>query len=70
MRDRAPNPFYRMLGQTHVNGWSCVIASQNEGSTGYIFRFSALNVEIDESGEQTKFGSPVAAVTTYRANFE
>ena len=39
VRDRAPNPFYRMLGQTHVNGWSCVIASQNEGSTSYIFPF-------------------------------
>ena len=37
MRDRAPGPFYRMLGQTHVNGWSRVIASQNGGSTGYIF---------------------------------
>ena len=29
--------FYRMLGQTHVNGWSRVIASQNGGSTSYIF---------------------------------
>ena len=38
VRDRALGPlFYRMLGQTHVNGWSCVIASQNEGSTDYIF---------------------------------
>ena len=25
-----------MLGQTHVNGWSRVIASQNGGSTSYI----------------------------------
>ena len=32
-----PAPFYEMLGQTHVNGWSRVIASQNGGSTGYIF---------------------------------
>ena len=33
-----PRPiFYRMLGQTHVNGWSRVIASQNGGSTSYIF---------------------------------
>ena len=40
MRDRALGPlFYRMLGQTHVNGWSRVIASQNGGSTGYIFPF-------------------------------
>ena len=29
--------FYRMLGQTHVNEWSRVIAFQNEGSTEYIF---------------------------------
>ena len=40
MRDRALGPFYdRMLGQTHVNGWSRVIASQNRGSTSYIFPF-------------------------------
>ena len=34
----------RMLGQTHVNGWSRVIASQNGGSTDYIFplRFGVL----------------------------
>ena len=25
------------LGQTNVNGWSLVIASQNGGSTNYIF---------------------------------
>ena len=37
MRDRAPDPFYRMLGQTHVNGWSRAVASQNGGSTSYIF---------------------------------
>ena len=38
MRDRAPEPlFYRMLGQTHVNGWSRVVASQNGGSISYIF---------------------------------
>ena len=36
VRDRAPGPLYD-VGQTHVNGWSRVIASQNEGSTGYIF---------------------------------
>ena len=39
MRDRAPGPFYEMLGQTHVNGWSRVVASQNGGSTSYIFPF-------------------------------
>ena len=40
MRDRAPGPFYEMLlGQTHVNGWSRVIASQNGGSTSYTFPF-------------------------------
>ena len=40
MRDRAPGPFlWDVLGQTHVNGWSRVIASQNGGSTNYIFPF-------------------------------
>ena len=29
--------FYRMLGRIHLNGWSCVIASQNGGPTSYIF---------------------------------
>ena len=32
-----PGPFYEMLGQAHVNGWSRIIASQNGGSTSYIF---------------------------------
>ena len=37
VRDRAPSPlFIRMLGHSHVNGWSRVIASQNRGSTDYI----------------------------------
>ena len=31
--------FIGVLGQTHVNGWSRVIASQNGGSTDYIFPF-------------------------------
>ena len=39
VRDRAPGPFLWMLGQTHVNGWSRVIASQNGGLTSYIFPF-------------------------------
>ena len=30
----------------------------------------SLNVKIDESEEQAKFGFPVAAVTAYRVNFE
>ena len=34
-----PARFYGMLGQTHVNGWSRVIASQNGGSTSYTFPF-------------------------------
>ena len=29
-----------------------------------------INVEIDESKEQAKFGFPVATITTCRANFE
>ena len=37
VRDRAPGPFYDRMGQTHVNGWSRVVASQNGGSTSYIF---------------------------------
>ena len=39
VRDRAPDPFFGMMGQTHVNGWSRVIASQNGDSTSYIFPF-------------------------------
>ena len=38
VRDRAPGLlFYRILGQTHMNGWSRVAASQNGSSTSYIF---------------------------------
>ena len=37
VRDRAPGLFLWMLGQTHLNGWSRIIASQNGGSTSYIF---------------------------------
>ena len=38
MRDRTSYPLFEMmLRQTHVNGWSRIVASQNEGSTGYIF---------------------------------
>ena len=36
-RPRPPPAFYEMLGQTHMNGWSRVVASQNGGSTSYIF---------------------------------
>ena len=39
VRDRASAPFLKMLGQTHMNGWSYVIASQNGDSTDYIFSF-------------------------------
>ena len=40
VKDHAPGPlFIGMLGQTHVNGWSRVIASQNGGSISYIFLF-------------------------------
>ena len=40
MRDRAPGPLFMMLlGQTHVNGWSRIIVSQNGGSTDYILPF-------------------------------
>ena len=33
-------------------------------------KFGALNVKIDESEVQAKFGFPLAAITAYRANFE
>ena len=39
VRDRTPGPFFMMLGQIHVNGWSYIVASQNGGSTSYIFPF-------------------------------
>ena len=32
-----PQARFMMLGQTHVNGWSRVVASQNGGLTSYIF---------------------------------
>ena len=32
-----PARLYMMMGQTHVNGWNRVIASQNRGSIDYIF---------------------------------
>ena len=32
-----PRPLFMMWGQIHMNGWSCVIASQNGGLTDYIF---------------------------------
>ena len=35
-----PRPhFLGVLGQTHVNGWSRIIASQNRSLTNYIFPF-------------------------------
>ena len=40
MRETAPPaPFFRVLGQSHVNGWSRVIAFQNGGLTSYISPF-------------------------------
>ena len=59
-----PAPFFWMLGQTHVNGWSRVIASQNEGSTDYIFPFrlrfyngiaTYLIIEINKKTKIEKF---------------
>ena len=41
-RLRPPTRFW-MLGQTHVNGWSRVTASQNEGSTNFILPFRLNN---------------------------
>ena len=34
-----PTTRFLVLGQTHVNKWSRVIISQNEGLTDYIFLF-------------------------------
>ena len=42
VRDSAPGPLFEVLGQTHVNGWSRVIAFQNDGSTDYIFPFRLM----------------------------
>ena len=39
-RPRPWPPFIRMLGQTHVNGWSRVIVPQNGGLTNYILQWS------------------------------
>ena len=35
-RPRSRPVFYMMFGQTLVNGWSRIVASQNGGSTDYI----------------------------------
>ena len=43
-------PFLGCVGQTHVNGWSRVVASQNGGSTCYIFPFR-LRVLLKRSEE-------------------
>ena len=37
--ETAPLTRFMMLGQTYVNEWSRVVASQNGGSTSYIFPF-------------------------------
>ena len=34
-----PTHYLMVLGQTHVNGWSRVIVSQNGGLINYIFPF-------------------------------
>ena len=34
-----PRPLARFMMLGHVNGWSRVVASQNGGSTSYIFPF-------------------------------
>ena len=56
--------FIGVLGQTHVNGWSRVIASQNGGSTDYIFSFrlrfyngiaTYLIIEINKKTKIEKF---------------
>ena len=39
VRSRPRPVFIGLLGQTHVNGWNRVIASQNKGSTSYISPF-------------------------------
>ena len=49
VRAAPPARFYKTLGQTHVNGWSCVITSQNEGSTSYIFPSRLRGITIESS---------------------
>ena len=56
-----------MNGKPFNEGWQRIMnldLIQPFGKSG------ALNVEIDESEEQAKFGFPVAAVTACKANFE
>ena len=44
--------------------------SRTQTSFQPLGKSGALNVKIDESKEQAKFGFPVTAVTAYRANFK
>ena len=44
--------------------------SRTQTSFQPLGKSNAINVKIDESDEQVKFGFPVVAVTAYRANFE
>ena len=44
--------------------------SRTQTSFQHLEKSGALNVKINESEEQAKFGFPVTAVTAYRANFK
>ena len=39
VRNSTPDPFFWVLGQTHMNGLSRVIVSQNESLTDYVSLF-------------------------------
>ena len=56
-----------MNGRPFNEGWQGIMNLDLILALG---KSDALNVEIDESEEQAKFGFPVAAVTACRANFE
>ena len=56
-----------MNGRSFNEGWQRIINLDLILAFG---KSGALNVEIDESEEQAKFGFPVAVVTACRANFE
>ena len=45
VRNSTPDPFFWVLGQTHMNGWSHIIVSQIESLTDYIslFRLRVLH---------------------------
>ena len=56
-----------MNGRPFNEGWQRIM---NLDLILALWKSGALNVKIDKSEEQAKFGFPVAAVTAYKANFK